>query len=97
MTAEQIKKVIRRCGMTQREVAQIIGITPQTLYERIERKNISTSTLESIAKALQISPAEFYEEEIETKIREENERLRKLVAEQMETIKVLLMKEKEGK
>lgn len=97
MTAEQIKKVIRRCGMTQREVAQKIGITPQTLYERIERKNISTSTLESIAKALKISPAEFYEEEMATKIREENERLRKLVAEQMETIKVLLTKEKEGK
>jgi hypothetical protein len=46
---------------------------------------------ERIAEALGISPAEFYE----SQLREENERLRKLVQEQMRTIEVLMNSQKE--
>lgn len=90
MTPETIKKVIRRNGKTQRYVAEHMGITPQSLYERLQASSISTNTLEDIADALGISPAEFYEEDIYAQMREENERLRKLVEAQMKTISTLL-------
>ncbi|MBO5018159.1 MAG: helix-turn-helix transcriptional regulator [Alistipes sp.] len=88
MTAEQIRKVIARSGKSQREVARTLGISPQTLQTRLTAKSISADTIERIAAALGISPAEFYE----TELREENERLRKLVQEQMATIQALLNK-----
>lgn len=70
MTAEQIRKVIARSGKSQREVARTLGISPQTLQTRLTAKSISADTIERIAAALGISPAEFYE----TELREENER-----------------------
>lgn len=88
MTHEEIKKTIARSGKTQREVAKAMGISPQTLNTRLSAKSISVDTLERIAEALGISPAEFYD----AQIREENERLRKLVQEQMRTIQVLMNK-----
>lgn len=88
MTHEEIKKTIARSGKTQREVAKAMGISPQTLNTRLSAKSISVDTLERIAEALGISPAEFYDNQI----REENERLRKLVQEQMRTIQVLMNK-----
>lgn len=88
MTHEEIKKTIARSGKTKREVAKAMGISPQTLNTRLSAKSISVDTLERIAEALGISPAEFYENQL----REENERLRKLVQEQMRTIQVLMNK-----
>jgi transcriptional regulator with XRE-family HTH domain len=88
MTHEEIKKTIARSGKTKREVAKVMGISPQTLNTRLSAKSISVDTLERIAEALGISPAEFYENQL----REENERLRKLVQEQMRTIQVLMNK-----
>lgn len=92
MTPERIKKVIRRHHKTQREVASAMGISPQALSERFSATHVTTETLEGIANALGISPAEFYEEDIYTQMRMENDRLRKLVAEQMATIQTLLNK-----
>lgn len=86
MTHEEIKKTIARSGKTKREIAKAMGISPQTLNSRLSAKSISVDTLERIAEALGISPAEFYENQL----REENERLRKLVQEQMRTIQVLM-------
>lgn len=88
MIHEEIKKTIARSGKTKREVAKAMGISPQTLNTRLSAKSISVDTLERIAEALGISPAEFYENQL----REENERLRKLVQEQMRTIQVLMNK-----
>lgn len=86
MTHEQIKKTIARSGKTQSEVAEAMGISKQSLNCRLSRSKISVDTIERIAQALGISPAEFYE----SQLREENERLRKLVQEQMRTIQVLM-------
>ena len=88
MTHEEIQKTIARSGKTKREVAKAMGVSPQTLNTRLSAKSISVDTLERIAEALGISPAEFYENQL----REENERLRKLVQEQMRTIQVLMNK-----
>lgn len=86
MTHEEIKKTIARSGKTQSEVAEAMGISKQSLSCRLSRSNISVDTIERIAQALGISPAEFFE----SQLREENERLRKLVQEQMRTIQVLM-------
>ena len=86
MTHEEIKKTIARSGKTQSEVAEAMGISKQSLNCRLSRSNISVDTIERIAEALGISPAEFFE----CQLREENERLRKLVQEQMRTIQVLM-------
>ena len=86
MTHEEIKKTIARRGKTQSEVAEAMGISKQSLNCRLSRSKISVDTIERIAQALGISPAEFYE----SQLREENERLRKLVQEQMRTIQVLM-------
>lgn len=86
MIHEQIKKAIARSGKTQSEVAEAMGISKQSLNCRLSRSKISVDTIERIAEALGISPAEFYE----SQLREENERLRKLVQEQMRTIQVLM-------
>lgn len=86
MTQEEIKKTIARSGKTQSEVAEAMGISKQSLNCRLSRSKISVDTIERIAEALGISPAEFYE----SQLREENERLRKLVQEQMRTIQVLM-------
>jgi transcriptional regulator with XRE-family HTH domain len=86
MTHEEIKKTIARSGKTQSEVAEAMGISKQSLNCRLSRSKISVDTIERIAQALGISPAEFYE----SQLREENERLRKLVQEQMRTIEVLM-------
>lgn len=90
MTHEQIKKTIARSGKTQSEVAEAMGISKQSLNCRLSRSKISVDTIERIAQALGISPAEFYE----SQLREENERLRKLVQEQMRTIQVLMNSQK---
>jgi transcriptional regulator with XRE-family HTH domain len=91
MTHEEIKKTIARSGKTQSEVAEAMGISKQSLNCRLSRSKISVDTIERIAEALGISPAEFYE----SQLREENERLRKLVQEQMRTIQVLMNGQKE--
>jgi transcriptional regulator with XRE-family HTH domain len=91
MIHEQIKKTIARSGKTQSEVAEAMGISKQSLNCRLSRSKISVDTIERIAEALGISPAEFYE----SQLREENERLRKLVQEQMRTIQVLMNGQKE--
>ena len=91
MTQEEIKKTIARSGKTQSEVAEAMGISKQSLNCRLSRSKISVDTIERIAEALGISPAEFYESQLS----EENERLRKLVQEQMRTIQVLMNGKKE--
>lgn len=90
MTPQQIKKIISKHHKTQREIAEKMGMTPQTLQERINAGSISADTIERIAHAIGISPAEFYDEDIYTSLREENARLRMLVQEQMKTIKALM-------
>lgn len=90
MTPEKVRKVIRRHGKTLRYVAEGMGIKPQSLNSRLKAESLTTDTIESIANVLGISPAEFYEDDIYLKMREENERLRELVAEQMRTIQSLI-------
>lgn len=93
MTHEEIKKIIARSGKTQREVAKAMGISPQALTTRLTASSISVDTIERIADALGISPAEFFN----SRLREENERLRMLVQEQMRTIAILMNGQKVDK
>jgi transcriptional regulator with XRE-family HTH domain len=59
MDKATIQDVLRAHGVTQRELAQRLGITRQSLDKSINR-NLTTGRLEEIANAIGISPAEFY-------------------------------------
>ena len=59
MTPSQIKHILKQHKTTQRDVAQKMGVTPQSLYERLNGQEISISTLQGIAEALNISLAEL--------------------------------------
>lgn len=64
MTKEQVVAVIRKHGYTLTAVAEKIGLSRQALNGQLKREKFSIKTLEDIAKALNISIAEFYNEEM---------------------------------
>lgn len=101
MTKQAIKAILKEYNISQREVAKHMGIKYQTLYLRLESKEISVSTLTGIADALNISLSKLcaqIEEYIKentiqldelTILRRENYLLRQIIAEKDEIINLL--------
>lgn len=97
MTPSQIKHILKLYKMTQRDVAQKMGISPQSLYERLNGQEVSTSTLQGIAMALGIDMLQLYTlaaddiNEIDelTQLRRENELLKEILAEKERTIQLM--------
>ena len=60
---ELIKHHRKEKGLTQKELGELLGVSPQMVaqYERNVR-NPKKETLQRIAKALNVSPAEFFED-----------------------------------
>lgn len=88
MPTKRLNKYLDRCPRTRTEIAEHMGISRQALYYRLNGKDISLSTLRSIAEAIDISLAELcshIEEEAHTKINEidslraENEELKRII------------------
>lgn len=52
MTGDFIRHKIINAGYQQAEVAQILGITPQTLESRLKAKDVKVSFLLAVAKAI---------------------------------------------
>lgn len=50
--SEQIKILLKRRGMTARELAQRLNTTPQNLQNKITRDDFKTSDIKAIAAAL---------------------------------------------
>jgi transcriptional regulator with XRE-family HTH domain len=59
MPTKRLKKYLDRCPRTRTEIAEHMGISRQALYCRLNGKDISLSTLRSIAEAIDISLAEL--------------------------------------
>lgn len=100
MTPSQIKHILKQYKTTQRDVAQKMGITPQSLYERLNGQEISISTLQGIAEALNISlselwvqlgeqPINFPQDEV-SMLRQENILLRQMLKEKNMIIEKLM-------
>lgn len=62
MTGTTIRAKIKEKGMTLKSVADALGIPPQNLQMLLRPKDISTSTLESIARAINMPVSYFYNE-----------------------------------
>lgn len=94
MTGKHLQEIIERYRFTQREIAEKMGIKPQTLYERLKANNITTGTLESVAKVIGVSPALFYLDNADLPERDtlltENNYLKELLKEKERTIQLLM-------
>ena len=55
----RIKQILKEHNISQSEVATRMGISRQSLYERLSSQEISISTLSGIAEAINISLAEL--------------------------------------
>ena len=101
MTKQAIKAILKEYNISQREVAKHMGIKYQTLYLRLESKEISISTLTGIAEALNISLSKLcalIEDHIKgnavqldelSMLRRENSLLKQIIAEKDKIIELL--------
>lgn len=106
MTKQAIKAILKEYNVSQGEVAKTMGITRQTLYERLEGKDISISTLTGIAQTLNISLSKLcthIEEYVKdnsvqldelSMLRRENELLRQIISEKDKIIELLQQRNK---
>lgn len=66
MAKFRIKNIIAAKGMTIKEVAEKMGITPQTLGNIVnEKNNPNISTLERIAKVLEVPMSSLFTDYLE--------------------------------
>lgn len=68
MSGEEMKIVIRRLGYTQKAVAELLQETPQNLGSMLEAKDIKSSLVERVARALEIPIAAIYGESVATTV-----------------------------
>lgn len=85
MTSQELRKKINEAGYKFAPLARKIGISPQALKNRIDAQEISCSTIEMLAEAMEVSPAYFYEDHPRTSIelvtlRRKYNALKKLIA-----------------
>ena len=59
MRGEEVKRILKANGVTQRDLAAKFGVTAQNISDRLGKEDISTGFLESISKATGIPMAEF--------------------------------------
>lgn len=60
MTGLEIKEKLKRCGFTQSEIAEKLGVTPQTFNAYLKVDDIKTGLLENIATAIGEDISFFY-------------------------------------
>lgn len=92
MPTKRLKKYLDRCPRTRTEIAEHMGISRQALYYRLNGKDISLSTLSSIAEAIGISLSELCAH-IEDTPKPDISELKYLRAENSELKKQLLNKD----
>ncbi len=61
MKGEAIKHKLSLLGKTQKELAELLGVTPQAIYEIMSSSDIKTGTLEKISLALDVPVSFFFE------------------------------------
>lgn len=60
MEGKKIKEFLVGKGVTAVDIARRLGMSQQAFSSLLSSDNVKTGTLESVAKALGISPAAFY-------------------------------------
>lgn len=62
MTGKQLKVMIDDLGITQRKLAEEMGVTPQTISAILTAKDVRTSTIERIADVTKMPISYFFRE-----------------------------------
>lgn len=60
---QEIKELARKENITLAELAKRIGKNKQSVYEMVEKEDLNTSLLRSIARALNVPMSHFFSEE----------------------------------
>lgn len=63
MTGKQLKQMIDALGITQRKLADDMGVTPQTISAILAAKDVRTSTVERVASVTNMPIAYFFNEQ----------------------------------
>lgn len=63
ITGRRIKDLIDKRGITQSELADLMGVHQQSVSRWVNSSNLKTSVIEDICKALRIPVIEFYFDE----------------------------------
>lgn len=96
----KIKKYLTANKIPRAEVARRMGVSPQSFNSRLKSKEITLSTLQGVADAVNIELAELCaqlsERSVEDmeliRLRRENEYLKQLLEEKERTIRILMKK-----
>lgn len=65
MTGKNLKELIDALGISQRKLAEQMGVTPQTISAILTAKDVRTSTIERIASVTNMPISYFFNEERE--------------------------------
>lgn len=60
MTGEELKKKLKETGVTQAEIARMLGTIPETIGQKFEAKDIKTGFLEDLCRVLGKDMSFFY-------------------------------------
>ncbi len=63
MKGETIKEKLSQLGRTQRELAGLLGVTPQAVYEIMSSSDVRSGTIERISQVLGVPISFFFDEE----------------------------------
>lgn len=96
MTGNELKLRVYALGRTQKEIADQLGVTPQSLSAVFNAADVRSGTVERIAHALGVTVASLYGEDTPTPVREESRIDRiveNLVDELTDTVRKRIMKD----
>ncbi len=62
MTGRNLKEMIEQLGITQRKLAELMAVTPQTISAILTAKDVRTSTIERIASVTKMPVSFFFKE-----------------------------------
>lgn len=65
MTGKKLKELIDALGISQRKLAEQLGVTPQTISAILTAKDVRTSTIERIASVTNMPVSHFFGEDKE--------------------------------
>lgn len=60
MTGQQLKSKIVEVGKSQKDIAELLGVTAQSLSSILNAKDVRSGTIERIAEALGVNMSFFY-------------------------------------
>ena len=68
MTGDRIKFLLDELGITQKDLSEMLGVTPQSVSAIIAASDVRSGTLEKIANVLGVPMSRFYPNDTTTTI-----------------------------